>query len=164
MNRLVDTVQKRIGLLISLVGLAMVISNFSKRLLFGDFYYAVTGLTVWSVFLFTVPFIISIFVESGLLKKIQIFAFVAIGTLNIIDCLPGFSTALASFWQPGCSCVITVTLRSMQNSRTLPYCRSSPSSRSFLPTYTAPTTSMKASDYSQVSAPSCTPSSWLACW
>jgi DNA-binding CsgD family transcriptional regulator/heme/copper-type cytochrome/quinol oxidase subunit 4 len=90
MNRLVDTVQKRIGLLISFVGLAMVISNFSKRLLFGDFYYAVTGLTVWSVFLFTVPFIVSIFVESELLKKIQIIVFVAIGTVSIIDAFQDF--------------------------------------------------------------------------
>jgi DNA-binding CsgD family transcriptional regulator len=72
----------------------MVISNFSKRLLFGDFYYAITGLTVWSVFLFTVPFIISIFVESQLLKKIQIFAFLATGTMNIID-------AFQQFYGPG---------------------------------------------------------------
>lgn len=94
MKRLIDTVQKRIGLLISLVGLAMVISNFSKRLIKGDFFYAISGLTVWSVFLFTLPFIISIFVESGLLKKIQILAFAATGTLNIID-------AHREFYGPG---------------------------------------------------------------
>ncbi|MDX9958139.1 MAG: LuxR C-terminal-related transcriptional regulator [Spirochaetia bacterium] len=94
MERLIDTVQKRIGLLISLVGLTVVTSNFSKRLLFGDFFHAVSGFTVWSVFLFTVPFIISVFLENGFLKKIQIFAFLATGTLNIID-------AFQQFYGPG---------------------------------------------------------------
>jgi DNA-binding CsgD family transcriptional regulator len=54
----------------------------------------VTGASVWSTFILTVPFIISIFVESGLLKKIQIFSFAAMGTLNII-------TAYKEFYGPG---------------------------------------------------------------
>lgn len=94
MKGLMDTVQKRIGLLISVVGLVAVASNFFKRLLSGDFIYALTGLTVWSVFLFTLPFIVSIFVENGLLKKLQILAFALAGTLNIID-------AYQEFYGPG---------------------------------------------------------------
>jgi DNA-binding CsgD family transcriptional regulator len=90
----IDSVQKRIGLLISVVGLAMVMSSFFKRLLAGDVFYALTGLAVWSVFLFTVPFILSIFIESGLLKKLQILAFALTGAINIID-------AFQEFYGPG---------------------------------------------------------------
>jgi DNA-binding CsgD family transcriptional regulator len=72
----------------------MVMSSFFKRLLAGDVFYALTGLSVWSVFLFTVPFIVSIFIESGLLKKLQILAFTLTGAINIID-------AFQEFYGPG---------------------------------------------------------------
>jgi DNA-binding CsgD family transcriptional regulator len=94
MKVVIDTVQKRIGLLISVVGLAMVVSNFLKRLLSGDIFYALSGLTVWAVFIFTVPFILSVFIESGLLKKLQILAFALTGAVNIID-------AFQEFYGPG---------------------------------------------------------------
>jgi len=94
MKSMIDTVQKRIGLLISVVGLAMVVSNFFKRLLSGDVFYALSGFSVWSLFLFIVPFIIGVFVESGLLKKLQILAFALTGTLNVID-------AYQEFYGPG---------------------------------------------------------------
>jgi len=87
---LVATVQKQIGLLISVVGLLTVVSNLLRRLLSGNLFYALTGVTVWVLFLLTIPFIISIFVESGLLKKIQILVFALSGALNIIDAYQEF--------------------------------------------------------------------------
>ena len=53
-----------------------------------------SGLTVWMVFLFTIPFIISVFIESGLLKKTQILVFTLLGSANIID-------AYQEFYGPG---------------------------------------------------------------
>lgn len=94
MKGLMDTVQKRIGLLISIVGLVVVVNNFFNRLQRGTVLYALTGLSVWSVFLFTLPFIISIFVESSLLKKTQILALTLTGAINIID-------AYQEFYGPG---------------------------------------------------------------
>jgi DNA-binding CsgD family transcriptional regulator len=94
MKGFINTVQKQIGLLISLVGLAMVTANFLKRLLSGDVFYALSGITVWSLFLFTVPFIVGVFIESGLLKKLQIFAFASTGALNVI-------ISYKSFYGPG---------------------------------------------------------------
>jgi DNA-binding NarL/FixJ family response regulator len=90
MQGLIATVQKRIGLLISVVGLSMVASNLLKRLLSGNLFYALTGVAVWVLFLLTLPFIISIFVESGLLKKIQILVLALTGALNIIDAYQEF--------------------------------------------------------------------------
>ena len=94
MKGLMDTVQKRIGLLISIVGLVVVMNNFFNRLQRGNILYALTGLTVWTVFLFTIPFILSVFIESALLKKIQILVFAFMGAVNIID-------AYQEFYGPG---------------------------------------------------------------
>ncbi len=94
MDKLVDSVQKRVGLVISSVGLAMVLGNIIKRLQSGDLTYALTGFSVWSVFLFIIPFIVSIFVESELLKKLQVLIFALVGSLNIID-------AYQEFYGPG---------------------------------------------------------------
>ncbi len=94
MKGFIDSVQKRIGLLISIVGLAVVASNFFKRLQSGDILYALSGQSVLYVFFLTIPFIISIFIESELLKKLQIAAFAFMGALNVID-------AYEEFYGPG---------------------------------------------------------------
>lgn len=94
MKAVFDTVQKRIGLLISLIGLTMATVNFLNRLFEGDWINALTGVSVWSLLLFTIPFIISSFVESKLLKLIQILIFAVMGAMNIID-------AYQEFYGPG---------------------------------------------------------------
>lgn len=85
MSKFPGTVQKQIGLLISVVGVAVVVTNFFYRLQRGDILYALSGVSVWSVFFWTVPFIISMFLENRLLKYIQILMFMVVGALNIID-------------------------------------------------------------------------------
>lgn len=89
-----DTVQKRIGLLISAVGLAVVLGNIVRELAYGSLFEALAHFSVWSVFLFTLPFILSVFIESPILKGLQIFIFAAVGSLNIID-------AYQEFYGPG---------------------------------------------------------------
>jgi len=85
MDRYISTVQKSIGLLISIVGILVVINNIIDRARTGGFVYIVTGLSVWFVFACTVPFIISIFVEGRILKILQVLTFVAMGTGNILQ-------------------------------------------------------------------------------
>ena len=90
MERLLGSVQKKIGVLISMVGMAVVITNTWYRLQRGDIVYALTGFSVWSVFVFTVPFIVSVFVESRLLKYLQILTLMLVGAINIIDSFEQF--------------------------------------------------------------------------
>lgn len=85
MESFLGSVQKRIGLLISVVGIAVVMTNFIDRLQQGDLLYALSGNAVWSVLIFTILFVISMFIESRLLKYIQIGAFMMVGAINIID-------------------------------------------------------------------------------
>jgi DNA-binding CsgD family transcriptional regulator len=87
MRKFLDTVQKQIGILISLVGLAVVVNNIVFRLFVKKLPYldAITGVNVVSVFVLTLPFLVSIFIESSLLKKLQIGAFALMGTSNLIQ-------------------------------------------------------------------------------
>ncbi len=81
-----DTVQKRIGILVSLIGITVVLSNINYRVVRGqDFYQIISALTVTFLFLTTTPFIVSIFVESRLLKILQITVFFLTGGLNILS-------------------------------------------------------------------------------
>jgi DNA-binding CsgD family transcriptional regulator len=90
MTNFLDTVQKKIGLLLSIIGIAVVITNFIYRLQRGDILYALGGVSVWSASLYTTPFIISIFIEGRVLKYLQILMFMVAGTLNIIDSFQQF--------------------------------------------------------------------------
>jgi len=81
-----DTVQKRIGILVSLIGITVVLSNINYRVVRGqDFYQIISAVTVTFLFLTTTPFIVSIFVESRLLKILQITVFFLTGGLNILS-------------------------------------------------------------------------------
>jgi len=91
MKGLLNTVQKQIGLLISVSGLAVGITNVIDFVMEGaSFGEIISALSVWSVFLFTLPFIVSIFLEHNFLKKLQIFVFILVGTFNIIDAYQEF--------------------------------------------------------------------------
>lgn len=81
-----DTVQKRIGILVSLIGITVVLSNINYRVVRGqDLQQILSAITVSFLFLTTMPFIISIFVESRLLKILQITVFFLTGGLNILS-------------------------------------------------------------------------------
>ena len=86
MKKFAESVQKRIGILISALGLAMVAANIVLRMnRSGNLAYALTGFSVWYVLLLTLPFIVSVFVESALLKILQVLMFAAMGAMNIIE-------------------------------------------------------------------------------
>ena len=88
MNRVVDSVQKRIGLLISLIGLSAIISNIIIGYRIGQTPIENFGdITVWLLFLTTIPFIISIFLESKIIKIIQ----------SVLILFTGFMSMLQSF-------------------------------------------------------------------
>ena len=87
MKRFLDTVQKQIGTLISVIGLFVYINNFVG-------YYFVDGMSLaqslvqqsaLAVMILVIPFIISMFVENSILKTFQVLALVAMGAWNVID-------------------------------------------------------------------------------
>jgi len=84
-QRYVNTVQKRIGLLISVIGLLVVITNIINRTNRVDFAYAVKSATVFLILPTIIPFIISVFKESRILKILQILVFFLTGSANVID-------------------------------------------------------------------------------
>jgi DNA-binding CsgD family transcriptional regulator len=82
----IDTVQKRIGLLVSVIGIAVVFTTLINRVVRGqELHQALAAITVWFLFLTIIPFILSVFIESGLLKTIQIAVFFLTGGLNILS-------------------------------------------------------------------------------
>jgi len=85
-NRVVDSVQKKIGLLISLIGLSAIIDNILKGYRIGQTIIENFGdITVWLLFLTTIPFIISIFLESKIIKKIQSFLILFTGFMSMLQ-------------------------------------------------------------------------------
>jgi len=95
MKRFLETVQKQIGVLISVFGLAVSFVNLLNGMLSGQetLLQAFSDFYVWSILLVIIPFIISALVESSLLKKFQILMFILVGTLNIL-------TAFQEFYGP----------------------------------------------------------------
>ena len=86
MNRYISTVQKRAGILITIVGFSVIITNIIKRYNeSGTIGYVVSGISVWLLFLIIVPFIISIFIESRFLKIVQIVFILFTGVVNIME-------------------------------------------------------------------------------
>jgi DNA-binding CsgD family transcriptional regulator len=61
---------------------------------YGDLPYALASFAVWAVLLITLPFIVSVFVESPLLKKFQVLMLATMGAMNILD-------AYQEFYGPG---------------------------------------------------------------
>lgn len=96
MIKLIDTAQKKIGVLISSIGLAVVIINFVDLIQRGnaDVLEALTSTTVGLLFLSIVPFFVSIFVENRFLKILQIGVFFLNGALNLL------STVFTEFYGP----------------------------------------------------------------
>jgi len=86
MQGLVNTVQKKIGLLISIIGLAVIPANIMDLINRGQSLpEALSALTVWLLFLTLLPFIISIFLESKVLKILQIIILFLSGALNLLS-------------------------------------------------------------------------------
>lgn len=86
MKKYLRTVQQRIGVMISVVGLAVLIDNIIKRYIDGGtFIYIISGISVWLLFLTLIPFFISIFFENKLFKIVQIVFILFTGVINIMD-------------------------------------------------------------------------------
>jgi len=92
MKRFLDTIQKQIGVLISIFGLAVFFLNLLNEVISGEdtLLHSFTDFYSWSVLVFTIPFIISALVESPVLKKLQILVFALVGTLNILTAYQDF--------------------------------------------------------------------------
>ena len=86
MRKIFSTVQQRIGLLISVVGIIAVIDNIIERYIAGGtIIFVISGITVWLLFITILPFIISIFIENKILKIVQILLLIFTGIVNIMD-------------------------------------------------------------------------------
>ncbi len=87
MVKFATTVQNRIGLLVSVVGTIVLIDNIIARYIIGNgsFEYIISGISVWLLFLTIIPFIISIFIESWLVKVLQVTFIILTGVINIME-------------------------------------------------------------------------------
>lgn len=86
MKGIINTVQKRIGLLVGSIGLVVVIANITNQMQqFGHtFFETLQNVIVWLLFLSILPFILSVFIESLLLKNLQIIILFFTGIMNIL--------------------------------------------------------------------------------
>ena len=86
MNIILNTVQKKVGLLVSAVGLFVITDNFLKGYMeTNSILVTVTSIGIWLLFLTTLPFVLSIFIESKILKLFQGGLFLFTGIINILD-------------------------------------------------------------------------------
>lgn len=86
MKGLVDTVQKRIGLLVSIIGLTMIVANIINLMdQYGyDFFGTLKSFFVWLLLISLLPFFLSVFIENTLLKILQVGIFFFTGIMNIM--------------------------------------------------------------------------------
>lgn len=85
MEYFLGSVQKRIGLLISILGLIVVITNFIQFSSIDGYAIAFRNINVWFVFLLTIPFIFSVFFENRILKILQLSMFILLGMASVLD-------------------------------------------------------------------------------
>lgn len=91
MKGFLDTVQKRIGILISILGIVVVVLNIIVRIQLGQNLFTMdAAMSVWFVLLITIPYIFSAIVENTALKILQIAGFFAMGMINVIDAYQEF--------------------------------------------------------------------------
>ncbi|MDC7126187.1 MAG: helix-turn-helix transcriptional regulator [Spirochaetales bacterium] len=84
MGKYLETVQKRVGLLISVIDIFVVIVNFiNYNSKFGTIS-ALKNPYVWFVFLLGIPFFFSVFHENRWFKLLQVTAFFLMGIANLI--------------------------------------------------------------------------------
>ena len=82
----IDTVQKKIGLLIAIIGMIVILANIMDLMRQGqEFLEALSGIYVWLLFLTILPFIISVFIENRILKTLQVALFFFTGIVNLLD-------------------------------------------------------------------------------
>jgi len=81
-----NTVQKRVGLLISIIGLAVILSNILHVVhnMGYEVLQAMNRPTVWLLFVTLLPFFISVFVECKVLKILQVVVFFFTGVVNLL--------------------------------------------------------------------------------
>jgi DNA-binding CsgD family transcriptional regulator len=86
MKGFIDTVQKRIGLLVSGIGLVVIAANILNQMQQHghDLWGALSTVIVWLLFITLLPFLLSVFIESQLLKALQVGIFFFTGIMNIL--------------------------------------------------------------------------------
>ena len=94
MERFAGTVQKRVGLLISVVALTVLITNLIYGIINFGFTESIKHDQIWMVFIAVVVFSASVLIESQLLKIAQISVILAVGIANVIE-------AYEQFYGPG---------------------------------------------------------------
>lgn len=90
MKHFLGTVQKRIGLLISILDLFVVVTNFINYAIIDGIVASLLNISVWFMFLIIIPFVFSIFIESRVLKILQVLAILFVGTISVIQDYEGF--------------------------------------------------------------------------
>lgn len=92
MKKYLDTVQKQIGTLITAVGLLVLFNNIAHYIVDRrmSFWEIVAEPPIIVVAVLVIPFIVSMFVESAMLKYLQIASFVLMGAANIYDAYQEF--------------------------------------------------------------------------
>ncbi len=81
-----NTVQKKIGIMITIIGMIAVLNNIIQAVIYGYTLKEIsTDIAVWLLFLILIPFVISIFIENKLIKYLQIFFLILTGTINILE-------------------------------------------------------------------------------
>ncbi len=85
MRKYFGTVQKRVGLLISVLDLIVVITNFIFATKRSDLFFALKDMGVWLMLLVGIPFFLSIFFENRFYKFLQFSLFILIGSINIMQ-------------------------------------------------------------------------------
>jgi len=83
---MVNTVQKKIGLLIGIIGIIAILDNIYNITSLGNgFYSTISDPTIWLLFLTIIPFLISIFFESSFLKILQSILIIFTGLMSMIE-------------------------------------------------------------------------------
>ena len=86
MQYFLGTVQKQIGVMISIIGLIGVLVYIIDLAMQGEtFIEIVTDFSVWLLFASLIPVMISIFIENNIFKYLQIIIIIFTGTMNIFD-------------------------------------------------------------------------------
>lgn len=81
-----DTVQKKIGLMISIIGIAAIVTNIVDLTIEGNTIKQVSvNISVWLLFLTLIPFFLSIFYENTIFKILQVGFIIFTGIINIME-------------------------------------------------------------------------------
>ncbi len=81
----IDSLQKRVGVLIAVVGTLVIVTNFMENIQDGyTFLESIEQINVWVNFLLFLPGYVSVFFENRYIKFIQVAGILLTGTMNVL--------------------------------------------------------------------------------